>query len=110
VGGVRHWLRSARIKLDATRTAGGAVRLGLIVSLNLHEVLRWLFLVNSRPLPPQGSGPDTPAKLRPGEPPDFPGLLDRMPPLARSSGANGMSQMLDWLEPRLAPQRAVSPG
>jgi hypothetical protein len=106
---VEHWLRSARIKLDATRTAGDAVRLGLIVSLNLHEVLRWLFLVNLRPMSPQGSVL-THLRSLDRMPPDFPGLLDRMATGTPLERADSMSQLLDWLEPRLATLPTVSPG
>jgi hypothetical protein len=100
LAGVMHWLRSALVKISATRLAGDPARLGLIVSLNLHEVLRWLFLVNHRPMPPQGSVLTHLGHLE-AVPPGFPELVLTLTTGSAEERADAMLRLLEWLEPRL---------
>jgi hypothetical protein len=108
LAGVEHWLRSARIKLQSTAAAGDLLRLGLLVSVNLHEVLRWLFLVNRRPMPPQGSVLSHVRRLD-AVPSGFPALLEALSAGTPSGRANAMLELLDWLEPRLRSPRVPGP-
>ncbi len=108
LAGAEHWLRSARIKLESTQAAGDTLRLGLLVSLNLHEVLRWLFLVNRQPMPPQGSVLTHLPRLA-TVPPGFSSLIEAVgagTPIART---NAMLALLEWVEPRLRSLRTSSP-
>jgi hypothetical protein len=105
LAGAEHWLRSARIKLQSTAAAGDTLRLALLVSMNLHEVLRWLFLVNRRPMPPQGSVLTHVRRLD-TVPAGFPPLLEALGCSTPSGRADAMLELLDWVEPRLRSPRA----
>lgn len=98
--GIAHWLRSARIKIAAARDAGDELRAAYVASTSSWEMLRGIWAVYDKPVPPCGA---LWAHLHdlPAGPPDLEAWLRRLFTGDTSDRIGAALEIIDWVLPRL---------
>jgi predicted nucleotidyltransferase len=97
---IAHWLRSARIKIAAARDAGDELRAAYVTSTSSWEMLRGIWAVYDKPVPPSGA---LWAHLHdlPTGPPDIEAWLRRLFAGDTGDRISAAIEIIDWVLPCL---------
>ena len=97
---IAHWLKSARLKIVAARNAGDELRATYVASTSSWEILKGLWAVHDKPMPPAGAVWAHIRDLSLG-PPDISAWLERLFAGRAPDRIRAAVEIIDWVLPIL---------